>query len=144
MATLAIWHSRISELIKYMTETLKKKIVAILVWVLIILPLHVAMGSVSVSDRDDQSMQSMESSTPHQLSGVHHSDNTRDLDKNNSGGHCKQDTGCNGCDACSHCINIISSVTLFDVQALHNLFSSPSITLYQTDNSATFRPPKHS
>jgi hypothetical protein len=124
-----------------MTETLKKKIVAILVWVLIILPVHIAMGSVSVIDRDDPSMQSIESSMSHQLSGAH---NNNDQDKDNSSGHCKQDSGCNGCDACSHCINAICSVTLFSEQTSHILFSSPSITFSQTDKSATFRPPKRS
>ncbi|MGD8940469.1 MAG: hypothetical protein PVJ72_13875 [Gammaproteobacteria bacterium] len=123
-----------------MTESLKKKIVAILVGVLIILPVHIAMGSVSVIDRDNQSMQTMEFTTPHQLSGGYHNAD----DQNNPNDHCKQDTGCNGCDSCSHCLNVICSLALFNTQASHSLFTSPPILLYKADNSAAFRPPRHS
>lgn len=121
-----------------MTETLKKKIVVIMMWVLITAPVHIAMGSVSGFDSHDQSMQSMEQSTTHQLAGGYHNDNEQDK----SGGHCKQDTGCKGCDSCSHCLHVICSVTLFNPSTSHIHFISPSISLYQTVNSPAFRPPR--
>jgi hypothetical protein len=115
-----------------------------LVWVLIIAPIHIVMGSVGVFEnyisQNELTIQSEESSTVRHSFVEHHIA----YDIENAATQCDQDNGCNGCDSCSHCLTVICIISDLHIAASQPLLFLPSLTLYQIDQVTNFRPPIHS
>jgi len=121
-----------------MLHSLRKNIILALVWVLIIAPIPIAMGSINIFKSIELSIQSKGFGTTHHTIGEHHNE----YEVDSTAMQCDQDNGCSSCNSCGHCLTIICRITDLHVAVSRTITVLPSITLYQIDQPTSFRPPR--